>query len=251
MITFENLTVSYGKRKILDGVSFPLVPRKLTALIGRNGAGKSTLLSCVNQERAYTGKILYENRELAGIPVRERARLIALLPQVLAAPPVTVEELARFGRSPYLDLGKRLTEADRRIVQEAMETAGVAGLGAQRVDRLSGGERQKAYFAMMLAQKTPLMVMDEPTTYMDMAYEKSFFQMLKERIDRDQMTLLVILHDLSQALRQADYLAVLDSGRLAFYGTAAACAETGVIESVFGVEKHTFMENGEQFIVFS
>ncbi len=250
MLVFENLTVSYGKRKILDGVSFPLVPCKLTALIGRNGAGKSTLLSCVNQERSYVGKILYENRELAGMSARERARLVALLPQTLAAPPVTVEELVCFGRSPYLDFGKRLTETDRRIVRESMETAGVDGLGAQRVDRLSGGERQKAYFAMMLAQKTPVMALDEPTTYMDMAYERSFFRMLAE-LKAGGHTLLVVLHDLSQALRQADYLAVLDGGRLAFYGTAAACAETGVIESVFGVEKHTFIENEERFIVFS
>ena len=112
--------------------------------------------------------------------VRERAKLLAILPQVLTTPSVTVEELTAFGRNPYLDFSRRLTQADREAVEAAMAQAGVDGMRGRPVNRLSGGERQKAFLAMILAQDTRILVLDEPTTYMDVAVEAGFFRLLQD-----------------------------------------------------------------------
>ena len=177
MLQFQQVSACYGKTPVLEQVSFSLVPHQLTAVVGRNGSGKSTLVSCVNQELHYTGEISFSDRSLAVMTRRERAQRIAILPQALRTPAVTVEELAAFGRSPYLDFGKRMSPKDRQIVAESLEAIGIAGLRDKLVSELSGGERQKAYLAMVLAQNPRVMILDEPTTYMDMEYETSFFRL--------------------------------------------------------------------------
>ncbi|HIZ21035.1 MAG TPA: ABC transporter ATP-binding protein [Firmicutes bacterium] len=251
MLNFRRLSAAYGKRSILEEVSFPVVPHKITAVIGKNGCGKSTLFSCLNQERPYTGEIAYSDRSLALMAPRERARLLGLLPQVLTSPPVSVQELVAFGRQPYLDFGKRLAEADRQAIEEAIAEIGLEGLRHQRVDRLSGGERQKAFLAMVLAQRTRILALDEPTTYMDMAYQAEFFRLLAMLKQKRKVTVLLILHDLAQALQHADYIVLLDQKRVAFYGTAEECAASGLIPAVFGVQMHEFFENGKRFLAFS
>lgn len=143
---------------------------------------------------------------------------MAILPQTLPAPAVSVAELAVFGRNPYLDFGRRMTPTDRRLVEEALERVGIAALRDKLLTELSGGERQKAYLAMILAQDTDVLLLDEPTTYMDMEYEAAFFRLLKALQAEKGVTLLVILHDLSQAMRYADRIVVLDAGRVRFAG---------------------------------
>ena len=175
MLSFHQVCASYGKNQVLDHIDFSLVPHKLTAVVGRNGSGKSTLVSCVNQELPYTGEITFSDRNLAVMTLRERAQLISILPQTLHSPAVTVEELTAFGRNPYLDFGKRMSPKDWQAVDDALEAIGISGLRDKLVTELSGGERQKAYLAMVLAQNTRVMILDEPTTYMDMEYEAAFF----------------------------------------------------------------------------
>lgn len=251
MLQVKNLCAAHGKNQILQNVSFQLRPHTFTAVVGRNGCGKSTLVSCINQQLRYTGEITFGDRNLALLPPRERAQTVAVLPQVLSSPHVTVEQLVLFGRSPYLDIGRRPSKADFDAVGAAMETIGIQDLKGKMVDELSGGERQKAYLAMILAQGTRLLVLDEPTTYMDMAFEASFLNCLDALKNRHKKTLLVILHDLSQAVRYADHILVLDNHRLLFDGDTAACLSSGVLEEVFRVRAHKFSENGEQFVVFS
>jgi len=178
MLSFHQVCASYGKNQVLDHIDFSLVPHKLTAVVGRNGSGKSTLVSCVNQELPYTGEITFSDRNLAVMTLRERAQLISILPQTLHSPAVTVEELTAFGRNPYLDFGKRMSPKDWQAVDDALEAIGISGLRDKLVTELSGGERQKAYLAMVLAQNTRVMILDEPTTYMDMEYEAAFFRLL-------------------------------------------------------------------------
>ena len=179
MLSFHQVCASYGKNQVLDHIDFSLVPHKLTAVVGRNGSGKSTLVSCVNQELPYTGEITFSDRNLAVMTLRERAQLISILPQTLHSPAVTVEELTAFGRNPYLDFGKRMSPKDWQAVDDALEAIGISGLRDKLVTELSGGERQKAYLAMVLAQNTRVMILDEPTTYMDMEYEAAFFRLLE------------------------------------------------------------------------
>lgn len=251
MIAFQNVCASYGKREVLHDVSFSLTPHKLTAVIGKNGSGKSTLMSCLNQMLPYTGQIAWSGQNLALMPSAERAKLVAILPQMLLRPNVTVEELVTFGRSPYVDLGRRLTETDRAAIQSAIVRLGIEDLRHAFVDELSGGERQKAYLAMILAQDTRVVVLDEPTTYMDMAYTGAFFSLLDELKTRWKKTLLVVMHDLTQAVRYADQIVVMDGGGVRFSGSTQSCLEQGIIEKIFSVRRHRVMENGEELVFFS
>lgn len=251
MLNFYHVGVSFGTRRVLDQVSFALAPHKLTALVGRNGSGKSTLISCMNREISYTGTITISGKDIAQMKRRACARQIAILPQVLPAPAVTVEELVTFGRNPYLDFGKRQTDTDRQIVRDAMEEIGIMHLRHRLLPNLSGGEKQKAYLAMILAQQTDVAVLDEPTTYMDMEYETAFFQLLQALKEEKGMTLLVVMHNLSQAVRYADEIVVLDEGHIRFSGDTQACVNEGVLEAVFHVQKHQISEAGKSFVFFT
>lgn len=182
---------------------------------------------------------------------RERAQRMAILPQTLPAPAVSVAELAAFGRNPYLDFGRRMTPTDRRLVEEALERVGIAALRDKLLTELSGGERQKAYLAMILAQDTDVLLLDEPTTYMDIEYEAAFFRLLKALQAEKGVTLLVILHDLSQAMRYADRIVVLDGGRVRFAGDTRACAASGVLEAVFRVRQRPLADGDGEWIFFT
>lgn len=164
IFSVEQLSAGYRGKRVLEDVCFAIQPHKITALLGRNGCGKSTLLACVNQQVAYTGKILCCDRDVCFMTPRERAAARGrFCRQVLAVPSVTVRELTAFGRAPYNGWGGRLSEADHRIIAQAMADAGVAEMADRLVPELSGGERQKAYIAMILAQNTRLVLLDEPT----------------------------------------------------------------------------------------
>lgn len=251
MLTIQNLRAAYGRREVLNNVSFSLTPHKLTAVIGKNGCGKSTLVSCVNQMLPYTGEISWSGQNLSLMQSTERARLVAILPQMLQRPNVTVEELVAFGRSPYVDLGRRLTAANRAAIDSAITQIGIEELRYAFVDRLSGGERQKAYLAMILAQDTRIIVLDEPTTYMDMAYAGEFFSLLNTLKNRHKKTLMVVMHDLTQAARYADKIVVLDGGTVHFSGTTEQALACGVIEKTFGVKRYRVVEENEERVFFA
>lgn len=251
MLKIDHLCAACRGTEILKDVSFSLTPHTFTAVLGKNGCGKSTLVSCINQQLRYTGKISFGDRDLALMPLGERARSVAILPQVLEIPHVTVEELVMFGRNPYLDFGRRPSPEDRAALDQAIVQTGLDALRHQQVDTLSGGERQRAYLAMVLAQQTRLIVLDEPTTYMDMENEAAFLETLIQLKGKSKKTLLVIMHNLSQALRCADHIVVLDNGRVVFDGPSQQCLDSGILEQVFHVKKHVFSENGEQFVIFT
>lgn len=239
MLEIKNLRVCRNKRTVLDDVTLTVTPHKLTALIGKNGCGKSTLVSCINQTVPYTGEISFSGRNLALIRPKERACLLSFLPQTLFIPHVTVSELVTMGRNPYVDIGKHLTSRDREAVRDAISAIGMEAFSDRYLDELSGGERQKAYLAMTLAQDTRVMILDEPTTYMDMAYEHAFLDLLDSLKRHRKKTLLVVMHNLNQAVRYADRLTVLDGGKIVFDGETSDCIQSGVIEQVFGVRRYT------------
>ena len=251
MLSFRRVCAAYGKKQVLDQIDFELPPHTLTAVVGKNGSGKSTLFACAGRKIPYTGEITLSGRELAAMTPRERAQRMAILPQTLPAPAVSVAELAVFGRNPYLDFGRRMTPTDRRLVEEALERVGIAALRDKLLTELSGGERQKAYLAMILAQDTDVLLLDEPTTYMAMEYEAAFFRLLKALQAEKGVTLLVILHDLSQAMRYADRIVVLDAGRVRFAGDTRACAAGGVLEAVFRVRQRPIADGDGDWILFT
>ncbi len=238
MLEIHNLNAQIGKKTILKNVNMKLIPHTLTAVIGKNGSGKSTLVSCINRMFPYTGEILFRGRNLHLMTPKERACLVSILPQILTAPHITVQELVNMGRTPYVDLGHHFTEYDKQAVEEAFHIIGIESLATCYVDELSGGERQKAYLAMILAQQTRLMVLDEPATYMDMAYEQQFMNMLMMLKTKHKKTLLIIMHNLNAAIGFADRIAVMDGGTIVFDGTREACLEQNIIEKTFAVKKY-------------
>lgn len=250
MLEFRNVCAGYGRKRVLNGVSFQLIPHKMTAVIGRNGCGKSTLVSCVNGQLRYTGEITFSEKNLMLLPLRERAQTIAILPQLLSSVSVTVEELVAMGRNPYLDLGKRLTETDRSHIEAALRQTGMEELRFRPLNRLSGGERQKAYLAMVLAQNTRVVILDEPTTYMDMQYEAEFMNLLDTLKRKEKKTLMVVMHDLTRAVELADDIVLLEEGCVRFYGSTAECAKSGLIEQAFRVRRCDYEEDGVHKILY-
>ena len=251
MLRVTGLRAGYGGRRILEDVTFSLRPHTITAVLGPNGAGKSTLLGCITQEVPYTGQIFYQRQDLALLSPRERAKLVAMLPQFLPAPPVSVAELAAFGRAPYLDFGRRMSPADREAVEQALTDAGAGHLREKLIPTLSGGERQRAFLAMVLAQDTRLILLDEPTTYLDMAHQRHFLSTLSQLRTTRKKTFMVVMHDLSQAVQYADHILVLEQGRLRFDGSTPACLASHVLEEVFQVKSHTVCSDGEELVFFS
>ena len=250
MLKIENLSVRFGQKRVLDQVSFTLKPRRLTVLVGRNGAGKSTLLGCVNQQLPYTGTIREGDRDLARLAPRQRAKTIAILPQSLPSPHITARELVSLGRNPYLDFTGRLTEEDRQAVEEALRDAAAAELAERYVDTLSGGEKQRIALAMILAQNTPIALLDEPTAHMDLGYEASFLELRKLAAERER-TFLLILHDLNLAVEYADDLVVLDAGKIVFAGGKAECLEQEVLEKTFGLKRYRTSDSARERLFFS
>lgn len=238
MLEIKNLSVRFGKKRVLSEISIALNASRLTALVGRNGSGKSTLLNCVNQQLPYTGTITAGEKNLAHISPRERAKSIAVLPQTLPSPHITVREMAAFGRNPYLDFTGRLRSKDKQAVEEALRDADALELADRYVDTLSGGEKQRAALALILAQNTPIALLDEPTAHMDLGYEAAFLELLQKLKTRKNKTFLVILHDLTQAVRYADDLIVLDAGRIVFAGTKAECLEKEILEKTFDLKRY-------------
>ena len=251
MLEFRNISAAFGDKRVLENVTFSLRPHRLTVLLGRNGSGKSTLLRCLNQEIPYTGQITEGEKDLAFLPPKERARTVAVLPQTMPAPHITAEELIGMGRSPYLDLTGRFSAKDREMIGRAIADANAQQLCHRFVDTLSGGERQRVNLAMILAQNTPIAVLDEPTAHMDQSYEAAFLRQLRYINRQRKKTFLVILHDLTLAAEYADDLVILEDGKVCFAGTKESCLKAGVIERIFDVKCYRFTENGVEKIFFS
>ena len=251
MLELTNLSAGYGGKPVLKNISFRLRPGRITALVGRNGSGKSTLLSCVNQRLPYTGRILLDGQDLAGLSPRERARRLSILPQSLPSPHITGREMTGFGRNPYLDFTGRLTPGDLRAVEEALADAGAEDLAQRYVDTLSGGEKQRIALAMLLAQNTPVALLDEPASHMDPGHQAAFLEQLNRLKIRRGKTFLVILHDLNAAVRYADDLLVLEEGELRFAGSREQCLESDILEKVFGLRRFTLEDQGETRFFFA
>ncbi len=244
-ISFEKLSAAYRSRSVLEEVSFSVPEGSITALIGCNGAGKSTLLSCLNGEkRDYRGKICLQGQDIRNMDMGQRSCVLSCMPQVLPRPRVTVAELVSFGRTPYLPLTGRLSEQDRQQVDQAIEAAGLSQYRDCFVDTLSGGERKKAFFAMILAQDTPVVAMDEPTAHLDAASRFAFLELIQKMRSATGKTFLIVLHELPEILRYADRIVVLKDGKVAFTGTGEECLRESIPESCFGISVTGSKESG-------
>lgn len=236
MLRFENLCAGYDGQERLHSLSASIAPGRLTVVIGPNGCGKSTLLKCAaGLLRTSSGRVLLDGCDLAALSGKARAQKIAYMPQSRLTPEISVRQLTAHGRYPHLKWGQNLTEADRRSIRRAMERAEILPHADRMVSRLSGGERQRAYLAMMLAQETPVMLLDEPTTYLDLSSQFALMELLRA-LCAEGRAALVALHDLALALEYADDVLLMRKGCLAAQGTPEEIYQTGGLQAVFGVE---------------
>lgn len=238
MIKYTSVSVSYdGKYNAVENASFSVPKNSLTVLLGKNGSGKSTLLKCLYSQMKYSGKVTVDGKDIRTISARKRAEIISALPQRLLPVAVSVQELVSFGRSPYMKFGSRLSENDEKIINRSLELLGLFEVCDKRADRLSGGELQKAYVAMLLAQETPIVVLDEPTASMDIGSQKNLFELMT-RIRSCGKTVITATHDLNSAIKYADNVVIVNSGKLAFCGSRDECLGCGAIETTFGVKRY-------------
>lgn len=245
MLKIDNLSAFYGKKQVLFNLSFELKRGKFTAILGKNGSGKSSLLSCLASQKRYSGKILLGEREISEIPPRERAKIISCLPQNLPLTQFSVRETVAFGREPYVSF--KLTDSDNEIIEKSIEKCGISHLKDKGLTEISGGERQMAYLAMTLAQDADILLLDEPTTYMDAPNAREFLSTLKQA-QSEGKTVAAVMHDLTAAVKYADNIILIDAGRIVFAGSCEECIESGEIERVMGVEKHSLDDGAVVFI---
>ncbi|MGM9642912.1 MAG: ABC transporter ATP-binding protein [Eubacteriales bacterium] len=244
MMEIKNLSAFYGKRQVLFDIDLCIARGRFTAVIGRNGSGKSTLLASITSQIPHSGRVTLAGRDIAAYSRRERAKLISILPQSLPLTEFGVGATVAFGREPYLDVSGKLSQADRAAVDEAVRLCGIGHLTEKKLSEVSGGERQTVYLAMILAQGAEVMLLDEPTTYMDAARAKQFLGVLKKAQTEKNRTVVAVMHDISQVMRYADDIILMDGGRVVLAGTREAAISSGEIERVMEVEKHT-LQNGE------
>lgn len=232
----ENLTVGYGAQTVLDGLSLTLPTGKITALLGPNGCGKSTLLnSFARLLPTQSGRVTLDGKALNDYSARQLARHLALLPQHHLAPEgITVRELVSYGRSPWQSFWGRLSEEDNRHIEIALRQTQTEHLADRRLTDLSGGQRQRAFLAMVLAQDTPLVLLDEPTTYLDINHQVELMRLMGE-LKNQGKSVIAVLHDLNQASRYCDHLVMLAKGRVIAQGTPEEVMTPALLKSVFSV----------------
>lgn len=235
-LCFDGVCAGYKKKKVLENVSFVVPQGQITALVGRNGAGKSTLIRCLLGEKTdHSGSIALDGVHTKSMTNRQRAKQIACLPQDLPRPRVTVKELVSFGRAPYTPITGKLSFRDAELVEKAISDAGIEHLQNAFVDTLSGGERKKAFFAMILAQDTPVVVLDEPTAHLDMVSRFAFLELVEKICRAQNKTFLVVMHDLPDVLRFADNVVVLHENRIVFTGAVEDVLRQKIPETCFGI----------------
>ncbi len=234
----ESLTAGYEGRRVLDGVDFRVEEGRVTVLLGPNGSGKSTLLKTL--ARTLTperGRVLLDGREIHRYRTREVAHRLGILPQSPSAPEgMTVRELVGMGRFPHQRLWRQWSTEDERAVKEAMAIARVDDFAGRPVDALSGGQRQRCWIAMVLAQETDLILLDEPTTYLDLKVQVDLLELLVRLAHERGRTLLVVLHDLNLAAAYADVLVMMRDGRIEQYGPPEAVFTAANLKAVFDLD---------------
>lgn len=231
----ESLTVGYGDSPILAKVDFTLEPGKLTVLVGPNGCGKSTLLKTLARTISPDkGQVLLDGEDIHRQPTRAVARKLGILPQSPTAPDgLTVRELVALGRFPYQSMLRQWSRSDQRAVDTAMAEVQVSDFADRPVDTLSGGQRQRCWIAMVLAQETGLVLLDEPTTFLDLKVQVDLLELLASMTHRSGRTLLVVLHDLNLAAAYADTLVMMKAGEILRHGSPSTVFTADNLQEVF------------------
>lgn len=233
-LTTRKLTLAYDGTCIVSDLNLAIPSGKITVLVGANGCGKSTLLrGLARLLKPRTGTVYLDSKSIFGLSTKEVAKQLGILPQSSVAPEgLTVRELVAQGRYPHQGWLQQWSQEDERLTQQALITTDLVNLATRPLDTLSGGQRQRAWIAMVLAQNTEILLLDEPTTFLDLAHQVEVLDLLYD-LNHQGRTIVMVLHDLNQACRYADYLVAIASGRIYAQGTPAQIMTEEMIQQVF------------------
>ncbi|WP_040205632.1 ABC transporter ATP-binding protein [Neobacillus jeddahensis] len=233
----EDVTTQYDHRVISQNLSIEIPDQSFTVIIGPNACGKSTLLRTLsNLIKPSKGHVLLDGKKISTYKSKEVAKKLGLLPQSSTAPDgITVANLVAHGRYPYQNLIQQWTEADEHAVMTAMELTNTTELANRFVDELSGGQRQRVWVAMVLAQQTPLLLLDEPTTYLDISHQIELLELFTD-LNEQGNTLVAVLHDLNHAARYATHLIAMKAGKVIAQGHPSDIVTEELVEEVFGLK---------------
>ncbi|GGD70765.1 ABC transporter ATP-binding protein [Microbacterium murale] len=236
-LTAEGVTLAYGDRTVIEGLDLQVAPGKITSIVGANGCGKSTLLrSLARLLSPASGQIVLDGKSVHSRPTKEVARVLGLLPQSPIAPEgIAVADLVGRGRHPHQKVLARWTTHDYEVVADALEATGITDLADRSVDELSGGQRQRVWIAMALAQETDILLLDEPTTFLDVAHQVEVLDLLTDLSVSRGTTIVMVLHDLNLAARYSDELVAMRGGQVHALGAPDDILTHTLVEEVFGM----------------
>jgi iron complex transport system ATP-binding protein len=238
LLQAKDIEVSYDRKEVLKGVNIEVYPGEIVTIVGPNGSGKSTILKVMSRAlKPKKGEVLLGNKNISSVNTKDVAKRLALLPQANKThADFTVETLVSYGRYPHLGFGSRMTRKDYEIIDWAIDKTDLSHLRNRFIKTLSGGERQRAWIAMALAQKTDILLLDEPTTFLDICYQLEILELLKELNRKLGLTIVMVLHDLNQAVRYSDRVYALKDGVVQRCSSSHELLSKDFLREVFRIE---------------
>ena len=241
IIKAQNISVSINEKEIVHGISLDIPEGKVTAIIGPNGCGKSTTLKALSRILSYKGSVTFKGQEMSTLSQREFAKCLAILTQSPQAPSdLTVNDLVEMGRFPHRGFLGRAGKDDKEHVEWALEQTGVKEMRYRLLNTLSGGERQRAWIAMALAQRPEVLLLDEPTTYLDICHQLEIMQLIGRLNQELGLTVVMVVHDLNHAIMYADHVVVVKAGKLVTSGAPRKIITADLLADVFKVKADEF-----------
>lgn len=252
IFTVKNLSFSYGKQQVLNGLDFSLHEGRITTLIGANGCGKSTLFNLMTKNlKPDQGEVFLREENIANLRLKDFAREAAIVHQYNTVPPdLTVEKLVSYGRTPYHTMGLSSDpQKDEEKIQWALEITHTSKHKDKPVTELSGGQKQRVWIAMALAQDTKVLFLDEPTTYLDVRYQLQILKLIQKLNREYGITIVMVLHDINQSLYYSDEIVAMKDGRMIAHGLPEEIITKELVQEVYGVDLTIQSVDGKPFVI--
>ena len=247
----QNLSVGYDETTIIEDLNLEIPAHKVSVIIGANGCGKSTLMKTLSRLlKPEKGQVVLDGKAVHGYPSTQLAQMLGLLPQSPTVPEgITVADLVARGRYPYRKFMQNMTKEDYAAVEDALERMGITELANRCVDELSGGQRQRVWIALALAQETDILLLDEPTTYLDIRYQIEILQLVKKLNQEFGITIIMVLHDINQAIAYSDNVIGMKDGKVLVEGDPEEVITEESIRELYGIELGVTRVDGRKFVL--